>query len=457
MKGMRVARIVASVVALMIAGAAPEGAAPQSRAAETSRQGPTPDEVTQVRAALAEYRKAWTTEFDAETRAIAVRYGAPTPDDLDRMFRDWLAGGIALMPELPAGVTGKLADAFKMMPNKTPIDPAVKPGMELPDFAKGAEPEALQSLETAKADLNETRDKHAETASCSPEALSAKQALQTKLDAYRKALSDMEAARADVERESGAGAAVESATKWAALNSGVKSTMDAAMELFGAANGALLGNNKGVEAVGAFYSAATGALATAQATNGRDAAVAAVGTAVAASKFAANRLSLTPEEIALLRTADQRADITTVQRAAELTVAGGEVTSKAIETGMLNSDRSIPRDNRIAETTGNALQVGGTVLTQASELLRSGPPPVPSVLSAVGGGVSLLGTTISTTVKYDRELDKAFAQVLDGRNERVQLDTQRDSTLTRINVKRIEFMEKIAALEAEISRSSCVK
>lgn len=471
MKGLRVARIVASVIALMIAGASPHAAAPQQSApAATSRPGPTPSEIAQVRGALAEYRKAWTSELDGETRAIAVRYGAPTPDDLDRMFRDWMAGGIALMPELPGGVTGKLADAFKLMPNKTPVNPAVKPGMELPDFAQGAAPEALQTLKDAKESYDETRDKHAEAASCSPEAQSAKQALQAKLQAYRQALTDLDAARQQVTLANGAGDTLELATLFGGAANAVKSTADAAMELFGAAAGFLPGAQKGMEGVGALYSAANSGIAAYNAIKaGTPDQVAEAGAVISAAKALSTVL---PDNTPL-----------------NLALAAGDVGTKLIETSRLRDDKTIDSTRRDLETVGSAAQIAGTGFgalgelpgttlpsrVTADDLKRSADDLIQrtrkgdlkhttdykvetgNTLKTTGAVFSAVGTVISTSSKYDRELGKAFDTIAAGKDEAREYNALNAASLRQSAAKRVEFMEKIAALEAEIGRSSCVK
>lgn len=427
--------ITTGVVALWMTGASPEAAPPQrSGAAETSRQGPTAAELSEVRSVLAEYRKLWN-EFDAETRGIARQYGAPTPDDLERMFRDWESGREASMPTLPGNLPGNLAETFRKLPGNASARPA-KPGEEAPDFAKGASPEALETLKDAKVDLDDIRDKHAETASCSPEARSAKQALETKLQSYRKALADMEAARADVEREKGAGADLERYSLVGGALGAVKSTADAAMELFGAAatlmpdTAALKPLKTGMEAVGAAYNVAGGLVSTATAKNGMSAAAGVLTTATGVGKLSVND-----------------------QAAVKIAQAGLEGVSKGFDTAVLNSDTSREgATSRGVETTGNVIQMSGTLKGALAELPGAG-----GALKTTGAVFSAAGTVTSTSAKYDRELGNAFDQIIAGRDERVNLDNFNTSTLRQIDAKRVEFMEKIAALEAEIGHSSCVK
>ena len=118
---MRLTLIAGAVVVLVIAGAFPAAARPQSKAAATRR--PTAAEVAEVRKIIAEYRTAWMTQLDAESRAIARQYGAPTPEDLERMLREWEAGR-GSMPNVPASVPGKPGGSVRTLPDNAPTRPA---------------------------------------------------------------------------------------------------------------------------------------------------------------------------------------------------------------------------------------------------------------------------------------------------------------------------------------------
>lgn len=476
---MRLTLIAGAVVALVIASAAP--------AAAQTRQGPTPAQVAEVRQAVAEYRTMWMTELDAETRGIARQYGAPTPEALERMLREWEAGGGA-MPNVPASVPGKPGASVRKTPGYAPARPAPprlgpprpaparpalapapvrpaaagpapeKPGEEAPDFVNGAPKEALDTLKAdAKVNLDDIRDKAAETANCSPEARSSKQALQGKLDAYRKALADMEAARVDVDREKDAGADLQKYSTLGGLAGGTKAAADAAMDLFGAANSVIF-KNKGVDAIGAIYGAAT-------AENG-------LGRAANAASLAATGLSAVKGDLLDLSTKGGQ-QITAA-------VASGEVVTKGLDTLVINSKSSShSADARAAGTLGNVLQAAGSVgealgeLPGAETVLKENGKVVTNwagravttntikttgeVFSKAGSVLSAAATADTALRKYNRELDKAFDQVADSREDARQYNALNVSTLRQIDTKRVEFMQKIAALEAEISRSGCVK